>query len=56
MRYCISCYNYQKQSCPFFDLDGLNRLKSRIYIMYCWCDKGDIDMCDSMCGIEEDVE
>jgi hypothetical protein len=57
MRDCISCYNYNKPSCPFADLDNLHRLKSRIYIVECWCDEDDVEMCDNMgCGIEEDME
>ncbi len=55
MRDCTSCYNYQKPSCPFVDLDSLNRLKSRIYIMDCWCSEMDVEMCEMMCGIWEDT-
>lgn len=56
MRDCISCYNYNKPSCPFVDLDKLHRLKSRIYIMDCWCSEEMAMMCDIMCGdVEEEV-
>ena len=56
MRDCISCYNYNKPSCPFLDLDNANRLKSRIYVMDCWCSDEMAMMCENICGVEEDDE
>lgn len=56
MRDCISCYNYNKPSCPFKDLDKVNKLKSRIYLNDCWCycTEEDAIMCECMCGEVED--
>ena len=57
MRDCISCYNYNKPSCPFADLKHLDKIASRMYIVDCWCNKEDVEMCDMMCGdCEEDYD
>ena len=46
MNKCIKCYNYDKPSCLFNDLSDVDKLKTRTYLVDCWCD----DMDDNMCS------
>ena len=51
MNDCIKCYNYGKLSCPLYNFSDLDRLKTRMYIVDCWIDEYDVEMCDNYgCG------
>ncbi len=51
MNDCIKCYNYGKPSCPFLILNDLDKLKTRTYIVDCWCDEHDVERCNNYgCG------
>lgn len=54
MKQCEWCYNYNKPSCPLFSFSELDRLKTRMYIVDCWCDKDDFILCQLECGMEDD--
>ena len=46
MKQCKECYNYNKQSCPLYNFNDLDRLKTRMYIVDCWCDEHDVERCE----------
>ena len=55
MNKCIKCYNYDKPSCLFKDLSDADKLKTRTYLVDCWCDEMDVERCELYgCGEVEE--
>lgn len=55
MNDCKDCYNYKKSSCPLFELNDVDKIKTREYVVDCWCNKDDTKLCELLCeGVEDE--
>jgi len=54
MNKCKDCYNYERSSCPLFELSDIDKIKTREYVVDCWCDEADAELCKLFCNEVED--
>lgn len=49
MNDCKDCYNYKKSSCPLFELNDVDKIKTREYVVDCWRNEYDEKLCELLC-------